>query len=60
MFYGDNMRWWIGFVALGAGAIALEGFRIFTERSEPQRESRLNVTTSLAPGGFHLGLNGTF
>ena len=50
----------IGFVALGASAIALEGFRIFTVREDSHKDSRIKVTPSLTQGGFHLGLSGTF
>ena len=49
----------IGFATLGAGAIAVEGFRIFTNRNE-RSDSNFNFMPSIGTDGFNLNISGKF
>ena len=51
----------LGFAIIGAGALALEGYRIFTvPKQKDQKKKKINIVPSKTNEGFHLGINGKF
>ena len=51
----------IGFAAIGASALAIEGFRIFTKpKKENTSRYNLRLNPSATRNGFNIGLSGQF
>lgn len=51
----------LGFAIVGASALAIEGYRIFTVPKKNSNElKKIQIIPSATPQGFHLGVNGRF
>lgn len=50
----------LGIAIIGTGALALEGYRIFTVPKEGKKKKHLKIVPSTTPQGFHLGIHGKF